>query len=111
MDHTILVTPAAFAATVAAATQQTREPSPAPMDMQAMINAAVKVATGNTINNSYKNPPADDWSYCWLHGKLRNKKHTSATCQNKKEGHKDEATLENQMGGGISSGMTPAPAD
>ena len=80
------------------------------MDMQAMIDAAVKASTGNT-NNSYKNPSSYGWNYYWLHGKLRNKKHTSATCRNKKEGHKDDATLEKQMGGESSSGITPAPAD
>ena len=66
--------------------------------MQAMINTAVKAATGNT-NISYKNLPVDGWNYYWSHGKLRSKKHTNAACRNNKEGHKDNATLENQMGG------------
>ena len=75
-----------------------------------MIDAAVKAVTGNATKNSYKNPLTEGWNYCWLHGKLRNKNHTSAIFRNKREGHKDEATLENQMGGGTSSGTTLAPA-
>ena len=38
-------------------------------------------------------------SYCWTHGRTKNKKHTSATCRNRAEGHKEEATLTNKMGG------------
>ena len=37
--------------------------------------------------------------YCWTHGLGKNRKHTSATCNNKAEGHKDEATADNMMGG------------
>ena len=43
---------------------------------------------------------------------LRNKKHNSAICKHKKEGHKSEATLENKIGGGnISFGATPTIVD
>jgi hypothetical protein len=38
-------------------------------------------------------------SYCWSHGITSNLRHTSCTCTRKKEGHKDEATLNNRMGG------------
>ena len=38
-------------------------------------------------------------AYCWTHGRVSNPKHTSATCRYKKEGHKDEATMDNKMGG------------
>ena len=38
-------------------------------------------------------------SYCWMHGNIKNLKHTSATCNNKSEGHKDEATSDNKLGG------------
>ena len=60
-DHSIITTPAAYAVVVAATTTQTREPTPAPTEMQAMINAAVSEATKNT-NNNYKKPPADGWT-------------------------------------------------
>ena len=34
--------------------------------------------------------------YCWTHGAGN---HKSADCRNKKDGHKDSATLDNRMGG------------
>ena len=37
--------------------------------------------------------------YCWTHGLGKNKQHTSATCNNKAEGHKDNATINNMQGG------------
>jgi hypothetical protein len=37
--------------------------------------------------------------YCWLHGYRVCKGHDSATCHEKKEGHKDEATRANTMNG------------
>ena len=37
--------------------------------------------------------------YCWTHGLGKNANHTSATCNNKAEGHKDDATADNMMGG------------
>jgi hypothetical protein len=44
-----------------------------------------------------KNPHPGN--YCWTHGHRLSKDHTSATCGNKAEGHKDDATLSNTMGG------------
>ena len=38
-------------------------------------------------------------TYCWSHGITKNLKHNSKECKRKKEGHKDEATLNNKMGG------------
>ena len=38
-------------------------------------------------------------SHCWTHGCSDNTSHTGATCTNKKEGHIEEATWENKMGG------------
>ena len=46
-------------------------------------------------NNRNKN----DTSYCWTHRRTRNRMHTSETCRNKAEGHKDEAIVENRLGG------------
>ena len=37
--------------------------------------------------------------YCWSHGYRVCKNHTSATCTNKKEGHKDLVTQADTMGG------------
>ncbi len=37
--------------------------------------------------------------YCWSHGLGTNRAHTSKTCRNKKEGHQDDATIDNMMGG------------
>ena len=38
-------------------------------------------------------------TYCWSHGITQNLHHNSKSCNRKKEGHKDEATLHNKMGG------------
>ena len=38
-------------------------------------------------------------AYCWTHGRTRNPNHNSSSCRNKSDGHKDEATLNNRMGG------------
>ncbi len=38
-------------------------------------------------------------NYCWTHGHRISQHHTSATCGNKAEGHKDAATVSNTMGG------------
>ena len=50
--------------------------------------------------------------YCWTHGLGKNWNHTSATCKNKAEGHKDEATADNTMGGNdrIMTGRNKAKA-
>ena len=47
--------------------------------------------------------------YCWTHGLGKNRNHTSPTCKNKADGHKDEATADNMMGGNnkIMSGRRP----
>ena len=97
-DQSILTTPATFTASVAAAISHTTEPSTAPTVMQSMINVVVSAATCNT-NRDYKIPTSDGWSYCWSHRKLRNKKHISTTYKNEKDGHKFDATLDNQMAG------------
>jgi hypothetical protein len=38
-------------------------------------------------------------SYCWTHGTTTNLRHTSKSCSRKAEGHKDDATFTNQLGG------------
>jgi hypothetical protein len=44
-------------------------------------------------------PPGKKMYYCWSHGLGTNRAHTSAQCQNKKDGHKDTATADNMLGG------------
>ena len=38
-------------------------------------------------------------TYCWSHGITQNLKHDSKNCTRRKEGHKEDATLHNKMGG------------
>ena len=48
--------------------------------------------------------------YCWSHEYINYPNHNSATCRNKKEGHKCEATRQNTMGGSIwNAGIGNAP--
>jgi hypothetical protein len=74
--------------TAAAANTTTRgAPAPAPAPMP---RAAQRALFGDGSG-----------AYCWTHGLCMNPKHTSATCKNKAEGHKDEATAFNRMGGSM----------
>ena len=41
----------------------------------------------------------NDESYCHTHGRTRNPTHTSVSCERKKPGYNDTATLHNQLGG------------
>ncbi len=43
--------------------------------------------------------PAHPGNYCWTHGHLIRKEHTSATCATKATGHHDNATAANTLGG------------
>ena len=38
-------------------------------------------------------------TYCWSHGISTNLHHHSKTCKRPKEGHKEEATIQNKLGG------------
>ena len=48
----------------------------------------------------------DPTGYCWTHGYRVKRGHSSATCTNKKEGHKDNATRANIMGGSTTNKPT-----
>jgi hypothetical protein len=48
---------------------------------------------------SQKQPDTRDRGYCWTHGYRVAPNHNSQTCRAKADGHKDEATKENTMGG------------
>ena len=68
--------------------------------------------TTHTDDKENKSPPAlpsknkpdividtVEMFYCWSHGLGFNPKHTSHTCNTKKDGHKDDATIHNRKGG------------
>ena len=57
--------------------------------------------SGTAAKNS--DAPYDPNGYCWPHGYRVHYNHTSATCRNKKTGHKDDATRKNPMGGNESN--------
>jgi hypothetical protein len=79
-----VVTPATETA-AAANTTARGAPAPAPGPMPP---AAQRALFGNGIGG-----------YCWTHGLCKNPKHTSATCMKRAEGHKEDATAFNRMGG------------
>eukprot|EP00957_Ditylum_brightwellii_P038061 2879049-Ditylum_brightwellii.AAC.1 len=61
---------------------------------------------GNKTNNggrgkAKKEIPPLNIHYCWTYGVTRGPGHTSVNCRNLVEGHKEEATLFNQMGGSM----------
>jgi hypothetical protein len=62
-------------------------PSPAPSS-----------SSSSTPNYRPASTPRN-FHYCWSHGLGRNSRHTSRTCAHPKEGHEQEATLDNLMGG------------
>ena len=70
-------------------------------------NAAVedKKSKSNKENNvpegtnQFMNLGGKNWSYCWTHGLTNNTSHTSKTCTRRAEGHNEEATIDNMLGG------------
>ena len=81
-------------------------------DIKSMIKEALKEHNGRGTGG-YKNPSGGGKgkpqaqahidgrpvSYCWTHGVTRNLHHSSKSCSRKNEGHKEEATFGNRMGG------------
>ncbi|GFH54654.1 hypothetical protein CTEN210_11130 [Chaetoceros tenuissimus] len=56
-----------------------------------------RTTDNDTPNDTRHNPRTCHYTeYCWTHGACN---HKSAECRNKAEGHKDEATKNNRMGG------------
>jgi len=53
-------------------------------------------ATQQTTNRT---PTDNELSWCWTHGTTQNTGHNSITCQHKSNGHQDNATADNKMGG------------
>ena len=59
-----------------------------------------KTATTGTPPPTSTQPPWEQRkSYCWTHGTSRNTRHNSKTCRAKADGHQDESTDANKMGG------------
>jgi hypothetical protein len=56
------------------------------------VASANSATSGITTNNV-------QMYYCWTHGLGMNPEHTSASCQNKADGHKNLATANNLLGG------------
>eukprot|EP00978_Attheya_sp_CCMP212_P007160 scaffold16656_cov42-Attheya_sp.AAC.3 len=71
---------------------QSNGPAPAPPPLAAPPLAAPPAGGGR--HHKHRQPLPYD--YCWSHGKC---KHSSKTCMIRKEGHKEEATQTNNMGG------------
>lgn len=78
-----------------AATPSTNAPSTDLMAILKQMQEEIKALKGTT-NNPTKRNRRNFSKYCWTHGACS---HSSAQCRMKKEGHKDEATKENKMGG------------
>ena len=104
----MLTTPSAFATAVAEAASYHSPPpllAPAPTIDYAALAAAMALATvsDSKVSKNKRNKGGgrdlSNHGYCWSHGFMQNADHTSLTCRNKKEGHKDEATATNKMGG------------
>jgi hypothetical protein len=69
----------------------TTEPTP--------TTAAAATATTPPTTNTHITTSGVNMYYCWTHGLGKNRAHTSASCTNKADGHRDEATATNLMGG------------
>ena len=74
-------------------------------DMQHQM-AQLKASNGGNATPDNKNPHRSQFrhrrnlsSYCWTHGACS---HQSKDCRNKRQGHKDEASFANKLGGSTS---------
>ena len=60
-------------------------------------------ATADAVSKIYQNTGDrsmwDPNGYCWTHGFKVKKGHSSKTCKSRGEGHKEDATRSNTMGG------------
>jgi hypothetical protein len=84
-----------------------------PADQQATIAALVAALLAhnqaNVVNAPASNslcavtspaPTAlDPMGYCWTHGSTLNSSHNSCTCLKRADGHQEQATVSNKMGG------------
>ena len=63
-----------------------------------------RTTTTTPVNTFTARKAKQDWTmdpkgYCWTHGYRVSVGHNGYTCSNKRNGHKDEATRDNIMGG------------
>ena len=83
---------------------------PTTSDFAAMIAQAVALAVSQAVPSTKQqnrrpttapttNTAPVELTYCWSHGFSKNKKHDSMTCENRKTGHKEEATAADTMNG------------
>lgn len=110
-----VTTPHAFAAAVAeaaAVTAPTPPPTPPapafdPATFAAAVVAAVAAANpdngrGRRGRRDRRPPIPAGYGYCWTHGhvpQIGENPHGSATCRNRRTGHREDATADNRMGG------------
>jgi hypothetical protein len=65
-----------------------------------LSKAGLKTGGNNSYGGGSGNASKyDPNGYCWSHGYKVTKNHTSKTCKTRKDGHKEEATRANTMGG------------
>ena len=62
-------------------------------DLKDIVSKLTKNQTQNQVTLRTKKKPR---KYCWTHGWCA---HAGTECQTKADGHKDEATLQDKMGG------------
>jgi hypothetical protein len=67
--------------------------------LKATSNAVPGATAPKTKVPKVRAPKTDQGSYCWSHGYLCHKDHTSMNCMFPKAGHCKEATRGNNMGG------------
>lgn len=63
---------------------------------QAGYAGAAKTGSPKSTNSPPSNIPM---YYCWSHGLTPNNTHNSKTCTSRQPGHRDEATVDNMLGG------------
>jgi hypothetical protein len=67
--------------------------------VKAAVESALAAREVTPANNNSNNGRVRETVYCWTHGVTRNLRHTSLTCEHRDDGHKEEATKDNKMGG------------
>ena len=81
-------------------TQLTAEKATSSKFLDIISKAGLKTGGNSTSGGGSSN--ASKWDpngYCWSHGYKVTKNHNSKTCRTRKDGHKEEATRANTMGG------------
>ena len=61
--------------------------------------ASIRNITNSQERHQQRDINASNHSYCWSHGYVSGTRHNSQNYYNKKQGHKEEATSRNMIGG------------